>query len=263
MNMKKLFLAAAAGAFLMTSALPSASAARTDAYRDMLVKHSCTVKYENITPAERIHNRDKVSLTESYGKMTTPELYTNQSYKGVLVLSGDDKYVEVRYPEYVRCELTKGDDVYRYQGDIKKNSVKYHSNAGNGKVKADKADQESQLLYGENFGPTEVSQLLSVMLKPEQKPAGTAYYYYVNGGALGNGMTYEDYRADFDNGLGAVRYYFQGNQLVKIAAARYQHRADGSLDGQKCILKIDEFSATPEESYLNLPAGIKAVTDKK
>jgi len=263
MNMKHFFLAAAAGAVLLTSAMPSASAARTDAYRDMLVKHSCTVKYENITPAERIHNRDKVSLTESFGKMQTPELYTNQSYKGVLVLNGDEKYIEIRYPDYVRCELTKGEDVYRYQGDIKKNSVKYHSDAGNGKVRADKADLESQLLYGENFGPADVSQLFSVMLKPEQKPAGTPYYYYVDSGSLDGGMTYEDYRADFDNGLGAVRYYFQGGQLVKIASARYQRRADGSLDGQKCILKIDEFSATPESSCLNLPEGMKAVADKK
>ena len=262
MNVKKLFAAAATGTFLMTSMVPIASAARTDAYRDMLAKHSCTVKYENITPAERIHNRDKVSLTESLGRMKTPELYANQPYQGVLVLNGDDKYVEVRYPDTVQCELTKGEDVYRYQGDIKKASVKYHSNAGKNQVSADPVDQESQLLYGENFGPADVSQLFSVMLTPEQKPAGMPYYYYVNGGSLENGLTYEDYRADYDNGLGAVRYYFQGNQLVKIAAAKYQRRADGSLDGQKCILKINEFSATPEASYLNLPDGMK-VTDKK
>ncbi|WP_294158480.1 hypothetical protein [uncultured Selenomonas sp.] len=263
MNMKHLFAIALAGACFLTATASQASAARTDAYRDMLAHHSCTVKYENITPAERIHNREIVDMTATIGRMTSPELYANQPYQGVLVLNGSDKYVEIRYPEYVRCELTKGDDVYRYQGDIKKGSVKYRSDAGKRKVKAQPLDRESQLLYGENFGPSDVSQLFTVMLKPEQKPAGTAYYYYAGSGMLDGGLAYEDYRADYDNGLAAVRYYFQGNQLVKIASATYRYRADGSLDGQKCILKIDEFSSTPEASYLNLPEGMKVVKDKK
>ena len=60
----------------------------------------------------------------------------------------------------------------------------------------------------------------------------------------------------------AIRYYFKGNKMVKIAAASYYVLPNGKLDGNKAIIKIKEFSAIPDATYLNLPTGVKDVTKK-
>lgn len=77
-----------------------------------------------------------------------------------------------------------------------------------------------------------------------------------------NGLSYEDYKADNSYVFEAVRYYFNGDALVKIAAANYYVLPDGRLDGDKFIIKVKAFSPVPETAYLQLPAGVKDVTKK-
>ena len=60
-----------------------------------------------------------------------------------------------------------------------------------------------------------------------------------------------------------VRYYFSGMKLVKIAAASYYKKNDGTIDGRKCIIKINEFSSVPDRTLLKLPDGLKDVTKRK
>ena len=50
---------------------------------------------------------------------------------------------------------------------------------------------------------------------------------------------------------------------MKIAAADFRREADGSIEGHKCILRIKEFSSTPERQFLSLPEGVKDVTKRK
>ena len=59
---KKIFLMTLGVAIFFMN---QATAAKLDYYRDLLIKNSYTIKYENITPAPRITNRDKVEI---YGK---------------------------------------------------------------------------------------------------------------------------------------------------------------------------------------------------
>ena len=60
-----------------------------------------------------------------------------------------------------------------------------------------------------------------------------------------------------------VRYYFEGDNLVKISAASYSKNLDGKIEGRRCIIKINEFSAVPDRALLNLPAGVKDDTKRE
>ena len=107
-----------------------------------------------------------------------------------------------------------------------------------------------------------MTRLLTAILPPSHKSADMPVYKYVDAGRLSNGLTYEDYRANIDGTMEAIRYYFNGNKLVKIAAASYYVLPDGTLDGNKTIIKVKEFTAKPDAAYLNLPTGVKDVTKK-
>lgn len=256
----------AAGAMAACLAFGTASAAKISAYSNMLAGRSCTIRYENITPAVRIHNWDSVHL--GFAPMEIPPLYASQGYKGILVLRGDESYVEINYEDagYAKCALRKKDEVYQFSRQTKgknRDKIEYQSKEGKNKVSAEDFDIESALVYGESFGPADVSRLLAVMLPASKKPAGMPDYQYVGSGSLPGGLSYEDYRtAGDDSGLEAVRYYFQGNALVKIAAASYYRKPDGNFDGRKCVLKIEEFSNLPDGKALVLPENLEDKTKR-
>lgn len=58
----------------------------------------------------------------------------------------------------------------------------------------------------------------------------------------------------------AIRYYFNGYTLTKIASAQFIYDDQGKLQARRCIIKVNEFSPTPAKEYLSLPAGVKDAT---
>lgn len=90
----------------------------------------------------------------------------------------------------------------------------------------------------------------------------TSDYKFINSGALENGLTFEDFLAQDENKLSAIRYYFDDNNLVKISFASYGRNERGEVLGSKCIVKILEFTNTPNENLLRLPAGLQDVTKR-
>lgn len=267
MRKSKWISAFLAGSVAACMAFGTASAAKISAYGNLLAGRSCTVRYENITPAVRIHNWDTVHL--GFAPMEIPPLYVSQSYKGILVLRGNESYIEINYEDagYAKCALRKNDEVYRFARQTKgekRDKVEYQSKEGKNKVSAEDFDIESTLVFGESFGPADVSRLFAVMLPANKKPAGMPDYQYVGSGSLEDGLSYEDYRTEGgESGLEAVRYYFQGNTLVKIAAASYYRKPDGNFDGRKCVLKIEEFSNLPDGKTLVLPEGLEDKTKRE
>ena len=225
----------------------------------MDMAHNYTISYENITPPERIHNRDVVDMTYSFGRIPTPQNYAQKSYSGMIVAQGEKRYVEVNYGGESRISLRQADKTFSFKGIEKKDKVEYKGMNGGKEVTALKFHPENELLYGESFGTSEVSRLLGAMLPASSIPAGLPVYQYVGAGNLGNGLSYEDYRASSSAGLEAIRYYFEGTKLVRIAAASYDRDEKGNLVGHKCILKIKDFSAVPDASKLALPENLKVV----
>ena len=86
-------------------------------------------------------------------------------------------------------------------------------------------------------------------------------YRQVGSGWLSNGLNYVDYQSNGQN-MEAIRYYFNGYTLTKIASAQFIYDDQGKLQARRCIIKVNEFSPTPAKEYLSLPAGVKDATKK-
>lgn len=247
------------GAALTVGTFASADAAKLDPYRAMITSHRCTVLYENITPAERMQSRDKIHLSmwAKEDMVDAPE-YVSRAYHGVLVLDGAEKYEEKAYDDYAKSLLTKGGKDYIFTRDMEKQKPVYYGNRGKGKIAGTDTDIERSLLYGESFGDADVTRLLSILLPPTQKPLGAPRYEAVGSGTLADGRSYEDYRTQGADMIEAVRFYFDGAQLTRIASITYRTEG-GKVRARKCILRIDRFDAAPEAAYLSLPKGLKEV----
>ena len=90
--MKK-FLIGSALIFFVTA---GAEAAKIDAYREILLGNSYTIRYENLTPAPRVTNKDRVEL---YGKsglaIEENDYLLNRPRIGIITADGSDRYEEV------------------------------------------------------------------------------------------------------------------------------------------------------------------------
>ena len=106
-----------------------------------------------------------------------------------------------------------------------------------------------------------MTRFLNAILPDDLKSAEMPSYRQVNSGWLNNGLNYVDYRSDGRN-MEAIRYYFNGYTLVKIASAQFIYDDKGQMQARRCIIKVNEFSPTPAKEYLSLPAGVKDATKK-
>ncbi|AOH47031.1 hypothetical protein BCS37_00570 [Selenomonas sp. oral taxon 920] len=255
----KIIAALLMGAALTVASISPAAAAKLDAYRTMMENRSCTILYENLTPPERLHNSDKITLSMwAKEDMAAAPEYVSRAYRGVLVLSGADKYEERSYDDYAKSLLTKDGREFLFTRDLEKKKPVYYGNYGKGKVQGKREAVEDRLIYGERFGDADVTRLLSILLPPERKPQGAPRYEAVGAGTLTGGTSYEDYRRQDADELEAVRFYFDGTRLSRIASITYRTEG-GKVHARKCILRIDRFDAVPDAAYLSLPQGLKEV----
>lgn len=236
--------------------------ARIDIYREMLLKNSYTIRYENLTPAPRVTNRDRV---EMYGKSTlaveSNDYLTNKPKNGVITAENLDKYEEVGLDNFYMCRLSKNGEDYFFSKYKKDNRWEYVGTRRN-RVAANEKNYLAEILEGKSYGDSDMTRLLNAILPNNDKSAQQATYKFVAQGKLPDNLFYEDYRADNDGITEVIRYYFEGSKLVKIASASY-YRKNGKIDGRRCIIKILEFSATPDKSLLKLPDGVKDETKRK
>lgn len=237
-------------------------ASNLDTYRNLLQKKTYTIKYTDITPQPRQQNSDRIPL---YGKSS---MDTSQSAflayrpsQNVVVANGDDRYEEIGFGDFKQCRLIKGKDTYAF---VKYNNKGVKEVYGNkkGSVIAGETNIISVATQGYGYGSANMTRYLNALMPNSQKYAGSPVFRYVTSGWLNNGLNYEDYSYRNGNVFEAVRYYFNGYNLVKIAAATYWENDKGVMEATKVILKIDEFSATPEVAYLNLPEGVKDNTKR-
>lgn len=248
--MKKIFL-------LLLIILISSStvdAAKIDAYKEIILNHRYTIRYDNLTPAPRVTNRD---VAELYGKsgllVETNDFFLNRPLSGVVTESGENKYEEIGYQDFYQCRLMRGGENFiftRYKN--KKGEAEYFGNK-KGKVEANTRNYLSELLAGESFGDTNFSEMMNALISD---------YEFINSGTLESGLNFEDFLERGENKLSAIRYYFEGDKLVKISFASYGRNLSGDAVGSKCIVKILEFSDLPNENLLRLPAGLQDVTKR-
>lgn len=236
--------------------------ARIDIYREMLMRNAYTIRYENLTPSPRVTNRDRV---EMYGKsalaVETNDYLTNKPKNGVITAENSDKYEEVGLDNFYMCRLSKNGEDYFFSKYKKGDRWEYVGTRRN-RVAANEKNYLAEILEGKSYGDSDMTRLLNAILPNNDKSAQQAKYKFVAQGKLSNNLFYEDYRADNDGITEVIRYYFDGAKLVKISSASY-YRKNGRIDGRRCIIKILEFSSTPDRTFLKLPEGVKDETKRK
>ena len=240
-----------------------ASATKIDAYQKILLSNSYTIRYENLTPAPRVTNRDKVEL---YGKsglaVESNDYLLNKPKNGVITCAENAKYEEVGNEDFYICRLSKNGEDFFFTKYKKGGKFEYFGTKKN-HVKANEKNYLAEIIEGKSYGDADMSRLLNAILPNENKSAEQNKYRFIAAGNLENNLSYEDYRTDNDGVTEVVRYYFEGDKLVKIASASYSKNLDGKIDGRRCIIKINEFSAVPNRDLLNLPAGVKDDTKRE
>lgn len=250
-------------ALLIASTVEIAFANAVDVYRQILLNGNYTIRYENVTPARRITNRDRMELFGSSGMAVNRNDYlVNKSIFGLIVGAGADRYEEVGDGAFDMCRLTKGGENFLFTRYTKGNKVEYFGKDKN-RVEANARNYLSELINGESYGDEDMSRLLNAMLPDNVKSADMPRYEFVRSGRLDGGITFEDYKSTEGGTMSAIRYYFDGERLIKIASADYRKRADGRIDGHHCIVKIKEFTSTPDRDYLKLPSEVKDVTNRR
>jgi len=235
-------------------ATSTAYAEKIDAYKNILLSRRYTIRYDNLTPAPRVTNRD---VAELYGKsgliVETNDFFTNRPLSGIVTANGDDKYEEIGYKDFYQCRLLRGGENFIFTHYTNKKGVKEYFGTKKGKVEANTRNYLTELMAGESFGDNNFSEMMNALLSD---------YKFINSGTLDNGLNFEDFLAQDENKLSAIRYYFDGDTLVKISFASYGRNSSGEVVGSKCIVKILEFTNSPNENLLRLPAGLQDVTKR-
>lgn len=229
-------------------------AAKIDRYREILLGNRYTIRCENLTPAPRVTNRTKMEL---YGKsglaVDSNDFFVNRPVGNLIVSDGDDRYEEVGYEDFYQCRLIKNGENFFFTRYPSKDGVEYFGSK-KGKVAANPRNYMAELVNGESFGDENFSMLLNAVIDRS--------YVFVKDGALENGLSFEDFKHDADGILSAIRFYFDGERLTKIAFAVYGSDPNGRVRGAKCIVRIEEFRAEPDQTLLRLPNGLEDVTKR-
>lgn len=260
--MKKLIKALAVTCLAAgTFACSLAEASNLDTYRNLLMNKRYTIKYVNITPEERVTNRDKITLVGNNTMSTkTASPLTYKPLECVVVADGNKRYEEVGINVFKTCRLQNENGTYIYTkyDDAGKMSI---WGSKKNTVSAVPTNTVAYIMQGDAFGGSDMTRLLNAMLPDSIKSNDMPSYRYVNSGWLSNGLNYVDYKSS-GRDMEAIRYYFNGYTLVKIASAQFVYDNNGKLQARRCIIKINEFSPTPAKEYFNLPEGVKDATKK-
>ena len=122
-----------------------------------------------------------------------------------------------------------------------------------------------KLFIDYNFGNTDLYQALAPILPPSQVIAtpNTPTYNFVGSGNLDGGLTYEDFYGEKNNFHSAIRYYFSGDKMVKIATFNYLKDENKISFYEKHVIDIEEFLTTADENYLQLPENLQDTTKRE
>ena len=196
-------------------------------------------------------------------KMNGEETHSAQKIKegGICFLMKDG--------EFFNFFWEMDDGVKNYYGSKSffggKSSKVKASNEGKYQNQMDKFSPYTVISIEYDFANADLAAALAAVLPADRIIATptTPVYKFVGSGTLDGGLSYEDFSAEKNNTFYALRYYFSGDKMVKIAMFNYT-KSGGAITGyEKHVLDIEEFSTAPDANYLQLPAGLKDATKRK
>ncbi len=275
-----------------------ADAAKFEIYREALRNKSFTIEYEIVQPPVRNANKFAIIYEDELIDYENIIL-DSQPHNGIVIENGEDSYSEIVYgARQVRykqsfgqggrvktldvgengiCNLTKNGERFTFYYDVKDGQKKYYggyngffksqkvkAKEDNAEVKGVTVDPYQAMIDEYNYGTPALSQALAAIIPPERVivTLNTPIYKFVRSGTLNGGLTYEDFSAENNDTFYALRYYFKGSDMVKIAAVSYRREGNSISNYKKSIVEIIKFSTTPDESYFSLPSSLKDVTER-
>lgn len=280
--MKIFFTAILSLMLLMTTA----QAAKVDAYRNMLSSGQFTIKYTVKEPPVRVTNKEFTitNINIFFNTFDTRESLSAQHYrrlnnhKGVITFDGANKYLESLnvVQGSVISVLKKNGETFRFLviPNDKKNEYYAASIFNGGKFHGKNnvfANEEEEFgimnavdTLKEDYSYGILTTALAPIIAPD-KVIATPYtpeYKFIGSGTLNGGLSYEDFFGSKNSFNCAIRYYFNGDTLTKIAVFDYIMKDSRVQSYEKYLVQIDEFSSTPDQSYLSLPAELKDKTKR-
>lgn len=272
--MKIFFTAILSFLLLMTTA----EAAKVDTYREIISSGRFTIKYTIAEPPAHLTAKEaKLVDRGGFGggfemiDTSSAQRRTLNDYKGVMVFDGANKYIENfnRTQRGITSLLKKNGETFRFYSYQKEDKTVYHSLSAHRHDII--ANQEEDLgimnavdVLNEDYSYGILTTVLSPIIKPD-KIIATPYtpeYKFIGSGTLGNGLSYEDFFGSKNGFNCAIRYYFDGDTLTKIAVFNYVTKDSRVQTYEKYLVQIDEFSSNPDQSYLKLPEGLKDKTKR-
>ena len=268
-------------------------AAKIDIYKTAIQNKTFTLKYKvHKFQARSINKNSEINVYR--GAIYDQSQFGKSSADtgGVVVFNKDDSYVENSYDAYqiIKSDnqlfetvnpggnvlLRKNGEIFSYSFEVKNGKRKYSTgwnlmNLRGNKIKATteeklyKNQNPYQVMFYEyNYGNPTLYQALAAVLPADRVIAGvnTPNFNFIGAGNLTNGYSYEDFYGEKNNFHSAIRYYFKDDKLVEIAMFHYVKDEHGIRNYEKAVIVIEEFSTTPNESYLQLPASLKDVTKR-
>lgn len=292
--LSKLKTAAVLAAISVGALMPSAHADALDNCSRLLQNGTYTIRYENITPPPRSAMHEKVIMIGSNDFIDTNPYTLYQPITGIATSNGTNSYIETnsvmkvpdvsitslfmpnflrkkdekppeREYEYASCKLKQNDELFLFTRITDKGNVQYVGKK-KGKVEAVKIKKNFAASYSIDVGDNEMNRLLDAIMPNNNKVEGTVIYQRVHSGTLADGRYYVDLKAvnPGSNAIfDAIRYYFEGNRLVKIEAGQYFTNKFGEVDGVRTIINVHEFSASVDNKLLKLPPELKDVTKRE
>ncbi len=280
----------------------TADAAKVDIYRDAIKNKTFTLKYKIYPFPYHTTNRETKIFINQYGgaeKITDEDpvqMKSELKSTGIVVFDKDRSYIESVYyglPDgdsvYTKDEgysaLIKNDEIFEFLIQFSKGKKRYWGITSWGfktsKVKAepiqkfeerkkqifDRTDPYTRLLldYRIDYDNYNLEDALKPLFPPENvvvTPDNPICEFFAEG-TLESGLTFEDFYGEKNNTFKKViRYYFDGDKMVKIAVFHFSNNERGILRYKKYIVDIEEFSTTPDEKYFKMPEGITDATKR-
>lgn len=273
----------------------SVEAAKVDIYREALRNNKFTLKYEVKELPILQTSKDAFFTYNGLRSRNFTDTKYLLSDKGIIVSDGDTRYIETFRKDYIgfsiymarefynlhnmdtkvsekdisefienngvyECKLIKDGEITPFSWSIENGKIEHWGGYESSPLEASNSFKPYQKLMEEySLGTLGLTRAFMPILSKEKIIAlpDSPDYKFFNSGSLDNGLTYEDFISDKDNVFNAIRYYFKGNDMVKISLASYVKDGGKILSYEKSVIEITEFSTTPDQSYLTLPEWVQ------
>lgn len=266
----------------------SVEAAKVDIYREALRNNKFTLKYEVKELPILQTSKDAFFTYNGLRSRNFTDTKYLLSDKGIIVSDGDTRYIETFHKDYIEFSIYMAREFYNLHNmDMKineKNISEFIEDKGlymcelikdgedtvfswsieNGKKIYGYGIGSSRMTYQGlvkeySFGTSGLTRAFMPILPKEKIIAmpDLPDYKFFSSGSLDKGLTYEDFISDKNNVFSAIRYYFKGNDMIKISLVSYVKDGGKILSYEKSVINITEFSTTPDQSYFTLPAPVE------